>query len=93
MLNAFTIYTISITISIYSSIITICKKTVKDSGIDYLPLNYILMIASDLIQDIVDLTVRIFGDEPSKTEMASLNDSTIEDLTAKREDLLIQLAF
>ena len=93
MLNAFTIYTISITISIYSSIITICKKTVKDSGIDYLPLNYILMIASDLIQDIVDLTVRIFGDEPNKTEMASLNDSTIEDLTAKREDLLIQLAF
>lgn len=51
------------------------------------------MIASDLIQDIVDLTVRIFGDEPTKAELASLNDSTIEDLTAKREDLLIQLAF
>ena len=51
------------------------------------------MIASELIQDIVDLTVRIFGDEPTKAELASLNDSTIEDLTIKREDLLIKLAF
>lgn len=51
------------------------------------------MIASDLIQEIVDLTVCIFGDEPTKAEIDSLNDSTIEDLTAKREDLLIQLAF
>ena len=51
------------------------------------------MIATYLIQEIVDLTVRLNGHEPTKAEMASLNDSTIEQLTAKREDLLIQLAF
>jgi hypothetical protein len=51
------------------------------------------LIATYLIQEIVDLTVRLNGDKPTKKEMASLNDSTIEDLTAKREDLLIQLAF
>jgi hypothetical protein len=51
------------------------------------------MIATYLIQEIVDLTVRLNGDEPTQAELTSLNDSTIEELTAKREDLLIQLAF
>ena len=51
------------------------------------------MIATYLIQQIVDLTILITGDEPTKAELKSLNDSTIEDLIIKREDLLIQLAF
>ena len=51
------------------------------------------MIATYLIQEIVDLTVRLNGDKPTKAEMDSLNNSTIDDLAAKREDLLIQLEF
>ena len=51
------------------------------------------MIATYLIQEIVDLTVCLNGDEPTQAELESLNEFSIEELIAKREDLLIQLAF
>ncbi len=82
------------TLTIYTiSIITICKRTVKDSGIAYLPLNYILMIATHLIQQIIDLSVRLTGDEITPQEEKVLQNSSIEELQAIRETLLLALQF
>lgn len=51
------------------------------------------MITANLIDQIVDLMVCLNGDEPTSKELDSLNDSSIEELTAKRESLSLQLHF
>lgn len=57
------------------------------------PLNNILMIATHLIQQIIDLSVRLTGDEITPHEEQVLNDSSIEELQAIRETLLLALHF
>lgn len=51
------------------------------------------MIAYHLIQQITDLSVRLTGDELTPKEEQILNDSSIEELEAMRENLLIALHF
>lgn len=51
------------------------------------------MIAQHLIQQITDLSVRLTGDELTPKEEQILNDSSIEELEAMRENLLIALHF
>lgn len=51
------------------------------------------MIATHLIQQIIDLSVRLTGDEITPHEEQVLNNSSIEELEAMRESLLIALQF
>lgn len=51
------------------------------------------MIAYHLIQQIIDLSVRLTGDDLTPSEEKVLNDSSIEELQAIRENLLIALHF
>lgn len=51
------------------------------------------MIATHLIQQIIDLSVRLTGDEITPQEEQVLNNSSIEELEAMREGLLIALHF
>lgn len=51
------------------------------------------MITQHLIQQIADLSVRLTGDDLTPSEEKVLNDSSIEELQAIRESLLMALEF
>lgn len=51
------------------------------------------MIAKNLIQQIIDLSIRLTGDEVTPHEEQVLQDSSIEELQAIRENLLLALQF
>lgn len=51
------------------------------------------MIATHLIQQIIDLSVRLTGDEVTPHEEKLLQNSSIEELHAIRESLLLALQF
>ena len=51
------------------------------------------MIAQHLIKQIIDLSVRLTGDDLTPKEEKILNDKSIEELQAMRENLLIALHF
>lgn len=51
------------------------------------------MIAQHLIQQITDLSVRLTGDDLTPKEEQVLNECSIEELQAMRENLLIALEF
>ena len=56
-------------------------------------LNYIPMIAKHLIEQINDLVTRLDGEELTENERKKLEDSTVDQLIAKRETLLMALHF
>lgn len=56
-------------------------------------LNYILMIAKHLIEQINDLVTRLDGEELTENERKKLEDSTVDQLIEKRETLLMALHF
>ncbi len=49
------------------------------------------MITTHLIQQINDLSVRLTGDEVTPEEQQTLNESSIEELEAMREGLVMAL--
>jgi hypothetical protein len=51
------------------------------------------MIAKNLIQQIIDLSIRLTGDEVTPHEEQVLQNSSIEELHAIRESLLLALQF
>jgi hypothetical protein len=51
------------------------------------------MIAQHLIQQIIDLSVRLTGDDLTPKEEQVLQNSSIEELHAIRETLLLALQF
>ena len=51
------------------------------------------MIATHLIQQIIDLSVRLTGDDVTPHEEKVLQNSSIEELEAMREGLLLALQF
>lgn len=51
------------------------------------------MIAQHLIQEINDLSVRLTGDDITPEEEQTLNESSIEELEAMRDGLVMALEF
>jgi len=51
------------------------------------------MIAEHMIQQIIDLSVRLTGDDLTPKEEQVLQNSSIEELQAIRENLLLALQF
>jgi hypothetical protein len=51
------------------------------------------MIAKHIIQQIADLSVRLTGDDLTQQEEQVLQNSSIEELQAIRENLLLALQF
>ncbi len=51
------------------------------------------MIAEHMIQQIIDLSVRLTGDEVTPKEEQVLQNSSIEELQAIRETLLLALQY
>jgi hypothetical protein len=51
------------------------------------------MIAKNLISQIIDLSIRLTGDEVTPDEEKLLQDSSIEELQSMREALLLALQF